>query len=79
MRAAISDVLKKYESAKPSVEKLCEMVGDIKPRHYSIASSQVVVGERIDLLIVTVDWKDTEGEFFFLRWLCAVIHGVFDR
>ncbi|KAK2466331.1 hypothetical protein APHAL10511_001973 [Amanita phalloides] len=56
-----ADVLKKYPSAKPGVERLCEMIGDIKPRHYSIASSQAVVGDRVDLLVVTVDWRTPDG------------------
>lgn len=57
-----ADVLKKYPSARPGVEKLCELIGDIKPRHYSIASAQSVVGDRVDLLVVTVDWKDSNGK-----------------
>ncbi|KAG5219910.1 assimilatory sulfite reductase [Salix suchowensis] len=50
------DVLKKYPSARPGIEILCTLIGDIKARHYSIASSQAVVGNRVDLLVVTVDW-----------------------
>ncbi|THH09933.1 hypothetical protein EW146_g8537 [Bondarzewia mesenterica] len=56
-----ADVLKRYASARPGIEVLCEMVGDIKPRHYSIASAQSVVGDRVDLLIVTVDWVTPSG------------------
>ena len=56
-----ADVLKKYASARPSIELLCEMVGDIKPRHYSIASAQSVVGDRVDLLVVTVEWATPSG------------------
>ncbi|KDQ64705.1 hypothetical protein JAAARDRAFT_28350 [Jaapia argillacea MUCL 33604] len=56
-----ADVLKKYSSARPGIEVLCEMVGDIKPRHYSIASAQSVVGDRVDLLVVTVDWVTPSG------------------
>jgi sulfite reductase (NADPH) flavoprotein alpha-component len=56
------DVLKMYPSAKPGIERLCEMIGDIKPRHYSIASSQSVVGDRVDLLVVTVDWVTPSGQ-----------------
>ncbi|KAF5388137.1 hypothetical protein D9615_000266 [Tricholomella constricta] len=56
-----ADILMKYPSAKPGIEKLCELVGDIKPRHYSIASAQSVVGNRIDLLVVTVDWVSSSG------------------
>ena len=56
------DVLRKFSSARPSLEVLCEMIGDIKPRHYSIASAQSAVGDRVDLLVVTVDWLTPSGE-----------------
>ena len=57
-----ADVLLKYASARPSIELLCEMIGDIKPRHYSIASAQSVVGDRVDLLVVTVEWATPSGK-----------------
>lgn len=56
-----ADILRMYPSARPGIETLCELVGDIKPRHYSIASAQSVVGDRVDLLIVTVDWLTPSG------------------
>ncbi|EMD40608.1 hypothetical protein CERSUDRAFT_111192 [Gelatoporia subvermispora B] len=56
-----ADVLHRYQSARPGIEVLCELVGDIKPRHYSIASSQAVVGDRVDLLVVSVDWVTPSG------------------
>ncbi|KAJ7179257.1 hypothetical protein C8R46DRAFT_1073144 [Mycena filopes] len=56
-----ADVLRMYASARPGIETLCEMVGDIKPRHYSIASAQSVVGNRVDLLVVTVEWATPSG------------------
>ncbi|KAL0070882.1 sulfite reductase [NADPH] flavoprotein component [Marasmius tenuissimus] len=56
-----ADVLRMYPSAKPGIETLCELVGDIKPRHYSIASAQSVVGDRVDLLVVTVEWANPSG------------------
>uniref|UniRef100_A0A0W0FCD7 assimilatory sulfite reductase (NADPH) n=1 Tax=Moniliophthora roreri TaxID=221103 RepID=A0A0W0FCD7_MONRR len=56
-----ADVLRMYPSAKPGIETLCELVGDIKPRHYSIASAQSVVGNRVDLLVVTVEWITPSG------------------
>ncbi|KAI0650182.1 assimilatory sulfite reductase [Trametes meyenii] len=56
-----ADILKRYESVRPGIEVLCELVGDIKPRHYSIASSQAVVGDRVDLLVVSVDWVTPSG------------------
>jgi sulfite reductase (NADPH) flavoprotein alpha-component len=56
-----ADILAKYTSARPGIERLCELVGDIKPRHYSIASAQSVVGDRVDLLVVTVEWVAPSG------------------
>ena len=66
-----ADVLKKYASARPSIEVLCDLVGDIKPRHYSIASSQAVVGDRVDLLVVTVEWASPSGKIdkFLIRYV----------
>jgi sulfite reductase (NADPH) flavoprotein alpha-component len=68
--ANFADVLKQFKSARPGVEVLCEMVGDIKPRHYSIASAQAVVGDRVDLLVVTVEWETPSGLFlsFYRHW-----------
>ncbi|KZP24539.1 hypothetical protein FIBSPDRAFT_909826 [Athelia psychrophila] len=56
-----ADVLRMYPSARPGAEVLAGLVGDIKPRHYSIASAQSVVGDRVDLLVVTVDWVTPSG------------------
>lgn len=61
-----ADILKSYPSARPEIQDLCQMVGDIKPRHYSIASAQSVVGDRVDLLIVTVEWANPQGSFSVL-------------
>lgn len=58
-----ADVLREYPSARPGIETLCELIGDIKPRHYSIASAQAVVGDRVDLLVVAVDWVTPSGMF----------------
>lgn len=58
-----ADILKRYASARPGIEVLCELVGDIKPRHYSIASAQAVVGDQVDLLVVSVDWATPSGKF----------------
>ncbi len=65
-----ADVLRRYKTARPGIEVLCELIGDIKPRHYSIASAQSVVGDRVDLLVVTVDWKTPSGG------LCILIPSV---
>ena len=57
------DVLKAFPSAKASfgIEALMREVASIKPRHYSIASSQNAVGDSVHLLVVTVDWDTPEG------------------
>jgi sulfite reductase (NADPH) flavoprotein alpha-component len=57
-----AEVLALYPSARPGIATLCEMVGDIKPRHYSIASAQDFVGDRVDLLVVSVEWMAPNGE-----------------
>ncbi|KAG2043008.1 hypothetical protein BDR03DRAFT_1059867 [Suillus americanus] len=56
-----AEVLQRYPSARPGIETLCEIIGDIKPRHYSIASAQSAVGNRVDLLVVTVEWTAPNG------------------
>jgi sulfite reductase (NADPH) flavoprotein alpha-component len=56
-----ADVLWKFPSARPSIEELVTIVEEIKERHYSIASAQSVVGDRVDLLVVTVDWVTPDG------------------
>ncbi|KAG8743928.1 hypothetical protein FRC10_011114 [Ceratobasidium sp. 414] len=56
-----ADVLRQFPSARPQLNELATMVGDIKPRHYSIASAQSAVGDRVDLLVVTVDWVTPSG------------------
>ncbi|WFD41573.1 assimilatory sulfite reductase (NADPH) [Malassezia psittaci] len=55
------DVLHMFPTARVSVAWLMENVELIKPRHYSIASAQVVVGDSVHLLIVTVDWQTPRG------------------
>jgi sulfite reductase (NADPH) flavoprotein alpha-component len=57
-----ADVLYKFRTARPSIEELVGLIPEIKPRHYSIASSQKAVGDKVELLIVTVDWIDSKGE-----------------
>ncbi|KAI8379991.1 hypothetical protein EDC96DRAFT_492573 [Choanephora cucurbitarum] len=51
------DLLREFTSAKPSVEALAKIVSPIKPRHYSIASSQKMHKNSVHLLIVAVDWE----------------------
>ncbi|KAF8322068.1 assimilatory sulfite reductase [Clavulina sp. PMI_390] len=58
-----ADVLALYPSARPSIEELAVIVEEIKERHYSIASAQSFVGDRVDLLVVAVDWVTPSGKF----------------
>jgi sulfite reductase (NADPH) flavoprotein alpha-component len=57
-----ADVLQRFPTARPSIETLVGLIPEIKPRHYSIASSQKAVGDKVELLIVTVDWVDSKGQ-----------------
>lgn len=56
------DLLREFTSAKPSVEALAQIVTPIKPRHYSIASSQKMFNNAVHLLIVAVDWETKTGK-----------------
>ena len=58
-----ADVLQKFKTARPGIEVLVALIPEIKPRHYSIASSQKAVGDKVELLVVTVDWMDSKGEW----------------
>ncbi|WWC92877.1 uncharacterized protein L201_007839 [Kwoniella dendrophila CBS 6074] len=74
-----ADVLFKYKTARPSIGELIGMIPEIKPRHYSIASSQKAVGDKVELLIVTVDWTDSKGSPRFgqcTRYLAALAPGA---
>ncbi|GAA6034106.1 hypothetical protein JCM8097_000698 [Rhodosporidiobolus ruineniae] len=56
-----ADVMRQFPSARPPVEDLVREIEEIKPRHYSIASSQNFVGDAVHLLIVTVEWNTPKG------------------
>ena len=59
-----ADLLRMFPSSKPSIEVLVHEIEEIKPRHYSIASSQNFVGDSVHLLVVTVEWEDPKGSSF---------------
>ncbi|KAJ9112650.1 hypothetical protein QFC19_000670 [Naganishia cerealis] len=74
-----ADVLKQFKSARPSIEELVGLIPEIKPRHYSIASSQKAVGDKVELLIVTVDWTTPSGSPRFgqcTRYLAGLTVGA---
>ncbi|CAO3637458.1 unnamed protein product [Cunninghamella echinulata] len=56
------DLLREFTSAKPSLEHLIHMIAPIKPRHYSIASSQKMHANSVHLLVVAVDWVNAQGK-----------------
>lgn len=58
------DVLKAFPSTKArfGLEEMVAEIATIKPRHYSIASSQNAVGDSVHLLVVTVDWETSAGQ-----------------
>ncbi|GAA5856761.1 hypothetical protein JCM8547_008828 [Rhodosporidiobolus lusitaniae] len=57
-----ADVLQQFPSARPPIEDLVREIEEIKPRHYSIASSSNFVGHKsVHLLIVAVEWQTPKG------------------
>lgn len=56
------DILREFVSAKPSLEQLVQIVAPIKPRHYSIASSQKMHANSVHLLVVAVEWANSTGK-----------------
>ncbi|KAF7727225.1 hypothetical protein EC973_007923 [Apophysomyces ossiformis] len=56
------DLLREFTSAKPPLEALVQLVTPIKPRHYSIASSQKMHANSVHLLVVAVEWKNAAGK-----------------
>jgi homodimeric pyruvate:ferredoxin (flavodoxin) oxidoreductase len=68
------DVLRMFPSAKPPLEQLMGMVPCVKPRLYSIASSQRAMNDRVELMIVINDW-DTPGG----KWQCGTSTDMIER
>merc|ERR1712151_513943 len=56
------DLLKKYPSAKPSVEHLLTLLPCIKPRLYTIASSSRAYPGVARLTVVINDWETPSGK-----------------
>eukprot|EP00397_Hematodinium_sp_SG-2012_P000320 GEMP01000320.1.p1 GENE.GEMP01000320.1~~GEMP01000320.1.p1 ORF type:complete len:1805 (+),score=426.97 GEMP01000320.1:80-5494(+) len=56
-----ADVLAMFPSAHPPLEHLMSMIPCIKPRLYSIASSQRFNYNAVELVIVVLDWKTPDG------------------
>lgn len=58
---SFADVLRMYSSARPGIERVCWIIRDIKPRHDSISSAKSGSRDRVDLLVITVDWVTPSG------------------
>ncbi|KAI0528442.1 sulfite reductase flavoprotein component [Xylaria digitata] len=56
-----ADILEEFKSARPSFPELARLVGPLKRREYSIASAQAVTPNAVALMIVVVDWVDSQG------------------
>jgi len=57
------DVLKMFPNAQVPLEYLIDFVPTIKPRLYSIASSQEMRGENLHLCVVGDDWTTPSGVY----------------
>lgn len=57
-----ADLFLKYPSCKPSIAHLVDLVPQIKPRYYSIASSMRMYPDTLHLCVVVVDWKTPSGK-----------------
>ncbi|CAG8452054.1 8013_t:CDS:1 [Ambispora leptoticha] len=57
-----ADIFYEFQSARPPAEDLVNLITPIKPRHYSIASSNNVHPNQVHLLIVTVEWLNSIGK-----------------
>ena len=74
-----ADILQEFPSAHPSFYDLVRIIGPIKRREYSIASSQRVTPTSVSLLIVTVNWIDTKKRSRFgqaTRYLNSLVPGA---
>lgn len=60
-----ADILYEFPSARPSFTDLVRIVNPMKRREYSIASCQKVTPTSVALMIVVVDWIDSQGR---KRW-----------
>jgi sulfite reductase (NADPH) flavoprotein alpha-component len=56
-----ADLLTRFQSAKLNVEELVRIIPSMKPRHYSIASSQRVHPNSVHLLVVVVEWTSKDN------------------
>jgi sulfite reductase alpha subunit-like flavoprotein len=58
-----ADMLKTFKSAKPPLQYLIEMIGNIKPRYYSISSSPKHTPGEVHSLVLIDTWTTPAGRF----------------
>ncbi len=63
--ATFADALRGFPSARPPLSELVALLPRIKPRHYSIASSQRAHPTEVHLLVVEVEWTTPKGRRCF--------------
>lgn len=63
--ATFADALRDFPSARPPLAELVAQLPRIKPRHYSIASSQRAHPTEVHLLVVEVEWTTPKGRHCF--------------
>lgn len=59
----MAEIIEEFSSVKLSAKELVELVGPIKPRHYSIASSMNAHPDSVHLLVVDHTWVTPKGKF----------------
>ncbi|KAJ4306018.1 sulfite reductase [NADPH] flavoprotein component [Collariella sp. IMI 366227] len=73
------DILQTFQSAHPSFPDLIRIVSPLKRREYSIASAQAVTPTSVSLMIVVVDWVDSQGRTRYgqaTRYLSQLLPGT---
>ncbi|KAH6618179.1 sulfite reductase [NADPH] flavoprotein component-like protein [Chaetomium sp. MPI-SDFR-AT-0129] len=73
------DILQTFPSARPSFPDLVRIVSPLKRREYSIASAQAVTPTSVALMIVVVDWVDSQGRTRYgqaTRYLSGLLPGT---
>ena len=58
-----ADLLNRFPSCQMTTENMLEFIPNIKPRLYSIASAQEMMGDTLQLCIIADDWYSPSGVY----------------
>lgn len=58
-----ADLLERFPSCQMTTENMLEFIPNIKPRLYSIASAQEMMGDTLQLCIIADDWYSPSGVY----------------